>query len=392
MPKEATGELRTLADGWAARITIGGRSRKDFVLSAVANEAEAEARCKALAQMTARLRKAGHAAEIEPLMTMGAKARAGRPWEAVCAAADALCAGQARDKKAAEIPTFAEFAKQWTDGELSKKYPDHVPVKDSVGTDELLFRKHINPVIGDVRLDQVQLADADAVMASLPARLSASSRRHVGQAIRRVLNLACYPGRLIRENPIPRGWLPRAKNALAFTCLQPPEDAILMASKDVDLVRRLFFGVLAREGMRREEAAGLRWRDLDLQRGMVRLDENKTDDPRAWALDAGVARALRAWKERYPPEAGDDDHFFSKPHGGRPIVAEHLAQGAALRLGAGGCQAVPPAGPNVVGAGAWGARSPRRRHRRAGPPRVGGARPDCPTIAPRSGFTQEITL
>jgi hypothetical protein len=25
MPKEATGELRTLADGWAARVTIQGR-------------------------------------------------------------------------------------------------------------------------------------------------------------------------------------------------------------------------------------------------------------------------------------------------------------------------------------------------------------------------------
>jgi len=29
MPKEATGELRTLADGFAARITIEGKNRKD---------------------------------------------------------------------------------------------------------------------------------------------------------------------------------------------------------------------------------------------------------------------------------------------------------------------------------------------------------------------------
>ena len=59
------------------------------------------------------------------------------------------------------------------------------------------------------------------------------------------------------------------------------------------------FGVLEREGMRREEAADLRWSDVDLARGVVRLDENKTEDPRAWALDAGVAAALGIWRSRF---------------------------------------------------------------------------------------------
>jgi integrase len=53
----------------------------------------------------------------------------------------------------------------------------------------------------------------------------------------------------------------------------------------VPLIRRLFFGVLAREGLRREELASLRWRDLDLNKGHIALDRNKTDDPRSWALD-----------------------------------------------------------------------------------------------------------
>jgi integrase len=74
-----------------------------------------------------------------------------------------------------------------------------------------------------------------------------------------------------------------------------------MACRAVPLVRRLFFGVLEREGMRREEAADLRWSDVDLARGVVRLDENKTDDPRAWSLDAGVAAALGIWRSRFRP-------------------------------------------------------------------------------------------
>jgi hypothetical protein len=35
--------------------------------------------------------------------------------------------------------------------------------------------------------------------------------------------------------------------------------------------------------------------DSDLDLGTIRLDENKTNDPRMWALDTSVTRALKAW-------------------------------------------------------------------------------------------------
>ncbi|HEY1959264.1 MAG TPA: tyrosine-type recombinase/integrase [Polyangiaceae bacterium] len=46
------------------------------------------------------------------------------------------------------------------------------------------------------------------------------------------------------------------------------------------LERRLAYGILVREGMRAGELQALRWRDLDLDHGRIRLDENKTDDSR----------------------------------------------------------------------------------------------------------------
>ena len=49
----------------------------------------------------------------------------------------------------------------------------------------------------------------------------------------------------------------------------------------------------------------MKFRDVDLKRGRVRLDENKTDDPRAWALSPDVARTLKWWKKRRKAE--DDD-------------------------------------------------------------------------------------
>ena len=89
-------------------------------------------------------------------------------------------------------------------------------------------------------------------------------------------------------------------------------------------MRRLLFGVLSREGMRREEAAGLRWRDLDVDRGVLRLDANKTDDPRAWALDPAVARALKLWRERFQTDAEADDHVFRED--GRALYIDQMAE------------------------------------------------------------------
>ena len=64
-----------------------------------------------------------------------------------------------------------------------------------------------------------------------------------------------------------------------------------MGCNEVPLVERLFYGVLAREGLRASEALSLTWEDVDLENGMLHLDENKTDDARSWALDLGVAEA-----------------------------------------------------------------------------------------------------
>src|SRR6185503_11180018 len=85
-------------------------------------------------------------------------------------------------------------------------------------------------------------------------------------------------------------------------------------------------GFLHREGPRSAEAARLTWGDIDLGRGILTLDENKTDDPRAWALSPGVVRALGAWREHLRGTVGveDGDAVFVDELG-RPIGGDHLA-------------------------------------------------------------------
>ena len=91
----------------------------------------------------------------------------------------------------------------------------------------------------------------------------------------------------------------------------PSEEAKLLAGRTtgggdpVPLEYRVAYLFTHREGMRKGEVRRLTWGDLDLARGMVALDENKTDRPRSWVLDPGVAKVLARWKAHQgDPKAG----------------------------------------------------------------------------------------
>ncbi len=97
MGRPATGELRPLASGGhEARIRIDDGVRRGFALTGVVGEEAARERCTAMAKIANRLRAVGHVSKSEDLMKMAAKARAGRPWEAVIAAVDLLCTGEVK--------------------------------------------------------------------------------------------------------------------------------------------------------------------------------------------------------------------------------------------------------------------------------------------------------
>jgi integrase len=196
--------------------------------------------------------------------------------------------------------TFDAFARTWTSGELRKLYPAHVRAKKSFGG-EVTMLNVLKPWIGDVALRAFRVEDAERALAKLQENDPApATLRRYAQTIHRVCALAVYPAKLIATNPLPKGFLPRGESTKAKSYVYPTEDAMLLAKRTIPLARRVFFGFLAREGLRVGEALALEWTDLDLVRGAIRLDENKTDDPRAWALGADVARALAAWRKLNP--------------------------------------------------------------------------------------------
>ena len=210
------------------------------------------------------------------------------------------------------VLTFQEVSGMWTSGDLAKDHPDHVDAKVTAEID-ISRLKVINKIVGTVPITDAGWIDhARRVMRGLPERVkTTATRRHYAQILHRVLALAVWPLRLIDHNPLPRGFLPKVGTAKAKVYVYPTEDARLMACKTVPLWRRVLWGVLAREGMREGELVSLTWSCLDLERGVLTLDENKTDDPRAWAMNPAVVRALIAWKKVHP-----------NPKPNKPVILE----------------------------------------------------------------------
>ncbi|WP_437717059.1 tyrosine-type recombinase/integrase [Sorangium sp. So ce448] len=169
-------------------------------------------------------------------------------------------------------------------------------------------------VLGPVPLSRLTLDHADRAISMLPGHLEDSSRQGVAKVIHRILALATYPARIIASNPLPRGWIPKAEDNKAKGSLYPDEDRRLMSAVNIPLSYRIYYGFLIREGMRADEAGRLEPSDLDLERGAVVLDENKTDDPRAWALSPDVVRALRTYFAICPPK----ERVFIGPSGPLP--------------------------------------------------------------------------
>lgn len=213
-------------------------------------------------------------------------------------------------------------------GTLTQKYgAEYVAPKKSVKDDRLRYNKHLKSVIGHLKVAAMQgefvASTADRISASVRGNhpgLRPATHRQIMQLFSRLMGLAVFPIRLLPRNDLPKGYIPKARSKRGFTYLYPAEDAKVMACKKVPLHHRLFLGILAREGMRASELSNLKWSSIDLENGIIRLDENKTGDARAWKLDAGVHSALMRWKVAQSETARECEYVIVHRRSGRRIA------------------------------------------------------------------------
>jgi integrase len=321
--------VRGTPNTWETRIRFGADRRKRFFIRNVKTAEVALERAKEMAEMAARLVSVVRTDEVEQLLKAAGEAENTARLDVVRNLVRRVTTGEykgaqrPKTKLPADI-SFRAFGALWTEGELHRMWPDHVEEKATAADDARRLAKHVYPVIGGVPVREISLELCDETMSALSRSLSKASRRHVAQVIVRLMHLAAYPARLVQSSPIPRGWLPKLGRKVNFPILLPREDLQLMEAISVPLNRRLVYGFLHREGVRRGDAERLRWRQVDLELRTLRIESDKTQAGRLFMMNPGVQRALRLWKQM-KPQSRADDLVFADEAGELPEM-QHLAR------------------------------------------------------------------
>nr|WP_194891428.1 tyrosine-type recombinase/integrase [Catenulispora pinisilvae] len=240
---------------------------------------------------------------------------------------------------------------------------------------------YINPVLGHIPLTELTIKDLNNFFTALARRrtrrngstLSASTVTRVHTTLRAGLNAALRRG-LIAWNPAreaepPRRHRPRAvvwtEDLIAHwraTGERPPV-AVWTATQTASFLAaiaedRMYaaFHLIAVRGLRRSEAAGLRWCDLDLDRGLCfithqvqRRDGEIVQGPpktptsvRAVVLDRTTAKVLKAHRRKQEAECRARDvvpsGFVFTRVDGQPLAPEYLYRRFVALLPSTGCR------------------------------------------------------
>ncbi|MEV4670839.1 tyrosine-type recombinase/integrase [Actinomadura sp. NPDC049382] len=231
-------------------------------------------------------------------------------------------------------------------------------------------RLYLAPYLGTVVLAELSVAHLQAMFARIAREhrargmpLTAATMNRIRATLRTALNAALRRG-LISDNPAARIELPTARRprAVVWTAErvrhwqrtgERPPVAVWTAAQTAEFLDAIkdhplyaAYHLIALRGLRRGEAAGLRWCDVDLEQGVAVISQQiqqhqghlavcppKTAaSARVIALDRTSVAALRAHrdgqrKERKQAGEGyrDSGYVFTRPSGD-PLVPDRLSR------------------------------------------------------------------
>ena len=230
-------------------------------------------------------------------------------YKAMCAAAPAQA-----EAVQAEVPQggrlFSAYAQTWFD----------VFAKPNIATATAVTYKrqldaHINPVIGHKDVGEITAADVQAVFNAMGG-VTKQTKDKVRTVLNQILNRAVDEG-LLGRNPLSMRCIRITGEASRPTQVYPLD---MMRQLAANLPRiqqerdRIFAALMAFHPLRQEEALGLKWADIDLEQGVIRVRRAVTHPKRnrpeiKETKTAGSKRELALVKEvahLLPGGNGDD--------------------------------------------------------------------------------------
>jgi integrase len=184
--------------------------------------------------------------------------------------------------------TVAQLMQRWHDDVIR-----HQEVRSTVDNYKSVADHHIVPVLGRKRLKELAPGDVDQLMAmKMDSGLSVSTVRRIRSVLAQALTQAIRWGSVNRNvASLTRGPRQTRKEGRTFT---PSQARSLLASLQGHRNEALYSLMLS-TGLRRGEALGLRWDDLDFDDGMLLVQRQlKREGGRLVLADTKTAKSRRA--------------------------------------------------------------------------------------------------
>ena len=163
--------------------------------------------------------------------------------------------------------TVASYLGRWLDGEVRR---GRLRPRTASGY-ETLLRLHILPAIGRVRMDALTAGDIDHLVSGVLDHRSPQTARHVYKVIHRALGQAVRLD-LLDKNPADRVEAPRVKAPTPSPLSVADARRFLSAAGDEPWFA--LYALAITTGMRRGELLALKWSDIDMEAGTVRVEKS----------------------------------------------------------------------------------------------------------------------
>lgn len=207
-----------------------------------------------------------------------------------------------------------------------------------------MLRVHILPYFAGKDAASITRADVEAFMMDLVSRRSRGTMLNVVNLLHAILDEALRDG-VVPTNAVSQARKPRAPRANKkprFLSAPEVESVIRAVSDDAlgDVERTLYF-VAAWTGLRQGELLALRWRNVDFNASVIRVEEswsaNRLTDPKSFRSIRTVpmirevedALASLATRDLW---TGANDLVFPNPYTGRHLSAQRVIDRFRLAL------------------------------------------------------------
>ncbi len=187
-----------------------------------------------------------------------------------------------------KTPTLSELMTRWFETVLSREV-----ARSTYDNYHTIVKYHVLPVLGRRKVTDITVADIDRLLAlKLGAGLSASTVHRVRALISQCLDQGVRWGE-VPTNVARLSRPPKMVRAEGRTLTREQAQQLLETLKGYR--QESLYLLMLSTGMRRGEALGLKWEDLNLENGVVRIKRNlKREGGRIVTADTKTLKSRRA--------------------------------------------------------------------------------------------------